>query len=228
MANRYFTDQTLSFLRKLAQHNERDWFAQNKSIYEDTVRSPALQFIADMADELALLSPHFLAQAKKVGGSLMRVHRDVRFSRDKRPYKTNIGIQFRHEQGKDVHAPGFYLHIEPGECFVGVGIWHPDSSALNKVRDRLTEQGDKWRSAIGSKSFRKYFAFGGDSLSRPPRGYAKDHPLIEDLRRKDFIVLSPLADDQVTGTQLQKLVVNRFQAADGFMQFLCDALSLRY
>jgi len=158
----------------------------------------------------------------------MRVHRDVRFSRDKRPYKTNIGIQFRHEQGKDIHAPGFYLHIEPGECFVGVGIWHPDASALNKVRDRLVEQDDKWRAAIGSKTFRKYFTFGGDSLSRPPRGYAKDHPLIEELRRKDFIVLSPLADDQVTGTQLQKLVVNRFQAADGFMQFLCDALSLRY
>jgi len=228
MMNRYFTSQTLSYLRKLARHNERDWFEQNKSIYEDTVRTPALQFIADMADELALLSPHFLAQAKKMGGSLMRVHRDVRFSNDKRPYKTNIGIQFRHEQAKDVHAPGFYLHIEPGECFVGVGIWHPDSTALNKVRDRLTEQGDQWRSAIGTKTFRKYFAFGGDSLSRPPRGYAKDHPLIEDLRRKDFIVLSPLADDQATGTQLQKLVVNRFQAADGFMRFLCDALSLRY
>lgn len=107
MANRYFTSNSLSFLRKLASNNNRDWFKENKTTYEETVRSPALQFITDMADELAMISPHFLAQPRKMRGSLMWVYRDVRFGKDKRPYKTNIGIQFRHEQGKDVHAPGF-------------------------------------------------------------------------------------------------------------------------
>ena len=228
MANCYFTPHTMTFLRKLAKNNNRDWFEQNKSVYEETVRTPALEFIADMADDLAVLSPYFLAQAKKVGGSLMRVHRDVRFSKDKRPYKTNIGIQFRHEQGKDVHAPGFYVHIEPDDCFVGVGIWRPDAVALAKVRDVIANQGDKWNAAINSKSFKKHFALAGESLSRPPRGYAKDHPLLDDLRRKDFIAISHLTDEYVTGSQFKKQVLDHFKAADNFMQFLCASLELRY
>jgi len=228
MANRYFSPHTMTFLRKLARNNNRDWFEQNKRVYEDTVRTPALQFIADMADELALLSPHFLAQPKKVGGSLMRVHRDVRFARDKQPYKTNIGIQFRHERGKDVHAPGFYLHIEPAACFVGVGIWRPDAVALANVRDAIVEQAKKWSAAISGKTFSKLYTLGGDSLSRPPRGYAKDHPLLEDLKRKDFIAISNLEDDKVLSPRLQKLVLDRFKAADDFMQFLCTALNLQY
>jgi uncharacterized protein (TIGR02453 family) len=228
MASRYFTPQTMTFLRVLARHNQRDWFEQNKMVYEETVRTPALQFIADMADELALLSPHFLVQAKKVGGSLMRVHRDVRFAKDKQPYKTNIGIQFRHERGKDVHAPGFYLHIEPGECFVGVGIWRPDAVALGQVRDAIAAQGNKWRAAINGKVFKKYYVLGGESLSRPPRGYAKDHPMLEDLRRKDFIAIAALDDEQVLSPRLQKQVLDRFKAADSFMQFLCTALTLQY
>ena len=228
MANCYFTPHTMTFLRKLAQHNQRDWFEQNKMVYEETVRTPALHFINDMADELAILSPHFLAQAKKVGGSLMRVHRDVRFGMDKRPYKTNIGIQFRHERGKDVHAPGFYVHIEPNDCFVGVGIWRPDAPALGKVRDVIAEQGNNWLAVINSKQFKQYYALSGESLSRPPRGYAKDHPLLDDLRRKDFIALSALDDEQVTSSRFAKLVLNRFKAADSFMQFLCSALELQY
>lgn len=228
MANCYFTPQTMTFLRKLALHNQRDWFELNKMVYEETVRTPALQFITDIADDLALLSPHFLAQPKKVGGSLMRVHRDVRFGKDKRPYKTNIGIQFRHEQGKDVHAPGFYVHIEPGECFVGAGIWHPDAPALGKVRDVIAEQGHKWQAAINPKNFKKHYRLGGESVSRPPRGYAKDHPLLDDLKRKDFIAISQLADTDVTGPRFKKQVLDRFKAADNFMQFLCSALVLQY
>lgn len=228
MANGYFSPQTMTFLRKLARNNNRDWFEQNKSDYEETVRTPALRFITDMADELAQLSPYFLAQPRKVGGSLMRVHRDVRFARDKRPYKTNIGIQFRHERGKDVHAPGFYLHIEPGSCFVGVGIWRPDTLALGQVRDAIAEQASKWSKAVHAKSFSRLYAFGGDSLTRPPRGFAKDHPLIEDLKRKDYIAIANLEDEQVLGSRLQRLVLNRFKAADDYMRFLCDALNLQY
>lgn len=228
MARRYFTPHTMTFLRKLANNNERDWFERNKQIYEEVVRQPALQFITDMADDLAMLSPHFLAQPKKVGGSLMRIYRDVRFARDKRPYKTNIGIQFRHELGRDVHAPGFYVHIEPGECFVGVGIWRPEPVALGKVRDAIAEQGKKWLAVVNDKTFHKRYRLSGEALSRPPRGYAKDHPLIEDIRRKDFIAISGLEQATVLSPRLQQQVLARFKAAEGFMQFLCRALDLLY
>lgn len=228
MAGSYFTPQSMTFLRKLAKNNNRDWFQQNKLEYEETVRTPALRFITDMANELPALSPHFLAQPKKLGGSLMRVYRDVRFGKDKRPYKTNIGIQFRHERGKDVHAPGFYVHVQPGGCFVGVGIWRPDSVSLGKIRDRICEHGKQWQSAIHAKSFNKHFELSGESLIRPPRGYDKEHPLINDLKRKDFIAISELDDETVLSSQFKSQVINRYRAADNYMQYLCQALELRY
>ncbi|MGI9257968.1 MAG: DUF2461 domain-containing protein, partial [Gammaproteobacteria bacterium] len=125
-----FPAQTAKFLTELANNNARDWFNVNKQRYEDHVLEPALTFINAMEPRIEKISPHFLAVAKRTGGSLMRVYRDTRFSKDKTPYKTNIGIQFRHELGKDVHAPGFYLHIQPKNCFLGAGIWRPDSDAL--------------------------------------------------------------------------------------------------
>jgi len=228
MANPYFTKQTLSFLDQLASNNNRDWFNENKTVYEDVVRTPALNFINDMSGDLAILSPHFTAQPKKVGGSLMRIYRDVRFGKDKRPYKTNIGIQFRHERGKDVHAPGFYLHIEPGECFVGVGIWRPDSNALGKIRERIDEKSNQWLEVINNKKFKSLFEMTGESLKRPPRGYDKDHPLIEDLKRKDFIAITPVSEKQLLTPKLFHTVIDRFNRADDYMCFLCKALELQY
>jgi len=228
MANPYFIQQGMHFLEKLSRHNERDWFHAHKSDYEDFVRLPALKFIEDIENDLAHISPHFLAVAKKVGGSLMRVHRDVRFSKDKSPYKTNIGIQFRHEVGKDVHAPGFYLHVEPGECFVGVGIWRPDSTALSKIRDAITERDSVWLSAINNKTFKQNFEISGESLKTAPRGYDKAHPLIEDLKRKDFIAIARMQDKTVLSKNIKQHVIKKFGQADEYMQFLCKALMLRY
>jgi len=228
MAGHYFTPHTMRFLRKLAKNNNREWFADNKDMYEEVVRNPALQFIADMSIGLTQLSPHFLAVPKKVGGSLMRIHRDVRFGKDKRPYKTNIGIQFRHELGKDVHAPGFYVHIEPGECFVGAGIWRPDSEALGKIRDRICERGDQWLAATNATAFKKRFTLAGETLINAPRGYAKDHPLIDELKRKDFIAIAAIDDKSILSPRFRKQVLDHFKAADGYMQYLCEALSLRY
>jgi uncharacterized protein (TIGR02453 family) len=227
MADRYFTQASFDFLGQLAANNDRGWFDDHKQQYEDTVRTPALRFITDIADDLMAISPHFRAVPKKVGGSLMRVQRDIRFGKDKRPYKTNIGIHFRHEVGKDVHAPGFYLHIEPGECFVGVGIWRPDSTALNKIRDAIVENEKAWKSASGEQKFAGQFAISGESLKNPPRGYSKDHPLLEDLKRKDFIAISTLSEKSVTSTQLLGQAVERFQVAQPYMRFLCHALELR-
>lgn len=228
MTNPYFTSQGLSFLKRLEKNNNRDWFHENKSDYEDLIRTPALNFIDDMENELAHLSPHFLALSKKVGGSLMRVHRDVRFSKDKSPYKTNIGIQFRHEMGRDVHAPGFYVHIEPGDCFVGVGIWRPDATALGKIRDAIVERDSFWLSAINDRSFKKYYDLSGESLMNGPRGYDKAHPLIEDLKRKDFIAISHADDKKVLSKNFKQHVVKRFTEAEPYMRFLCKALTLRY
>lgn len=228
MANRYFSRASLDFLSSLAAHNNREWFDDHKQEYEDAVRSPALDFIAAMGDELRAISPHFVADPRKVGGSLMRVYRDVRFGRDKRPFKTNIGIQFRHKLGKDVHAPGFYLHIEPDGCFIGVGIWHPDAPALGRLRTAIAENGKTWLKASREPRFAKSFELAGDALVNAPRGYAKDHPLLDDLKRKDFIAVASLPDSRVVSTALKTDVVKSYRTAAPYMKFLCRALDLQF
>jgi uncharacterized protein (TIGR02453 family) len=181
-----FKPETIAFLRELQSNNNRDWFNENKPRYEEDVLDVALNFIQSMHDPLQEFAPHFTAIPKRMGGSLMRVYRDTRFSKNKTPYKTNIGIQFRHEQAKDVHAPGFYVHIAPDEVFLGVGLWRPDSTALAAIRDRISVKQAEWLRARDDKSFKQHFHLGGESLTRPPRGFDKDHPLIEDIKRKDF------------------------------------------
>jgi len=228
MTDGYFSRRTFSFLSTLAENNTRAWFEEHKQDYEDFVRTPALDFIEDMADELPAISAHFRALPKKVGGSLMRVQRDTRFSPDKTPYKTNIGMHFRHEAGKDVHAPGYYVHIEPGECFVGVGLWRPDADALFKIRESILQKGEAWVAARDDRAFRGHFELAGDALANAPRGYAKDHPLVEDLKRKDFIGLAALRRTDVTSADLRALVKERFKQAEPLMRFLCAALGLRF
>jgi uncharacterized protein (TIGR02453 family) len=228
MTDRYFTKQTFAFLEALAENNTRVWFEEHKQEYEDFVRTPALDFIADMSDEMPAISRHFLAQPKKVGGSLMRVQRDTRFSRGKTPYKVNIGIQFRHEVGKDVHAPGYYLHIEPGGCFLGIGLWRPEADALFKIRSAIVEHPDAWVAARDAQAFREHFTLEGDALVNAPRGFAKDHPLVEDLKRKDFIGMAALSAAEVTSKKLRTLVVEHFRQAAPYMEFLCKALDLRF
>jgi len=220
--------ETLTFLAELAQNNNRDWFNENKQRYEDEVRGPALDFIRLMDERLDEISPHFLAVAKKVGGSLMRPYRDTRFSRDKTPYKLNIGIQFRHELGRDVHAPGFYVHIEPDECFLGVGIWRPDGPALGKIRDAIVGQPGQWLDARNYPAFAGTYRLGGDSLKTWPRGYDKDHPLIEDLRRKDFIAISRFDEAAISEPGFLDYTVDSFGKAAPYTAFLCKALDLAY
>lgn len=228
MTDRYFSKQTFEFLAALAANNNREWFELHQQEYEDLVRTPALDFIGDMSHEMPAISRHFLAQPKKMGGSLMRVYRDTRFSKDKTPYKTNIGIQFRHEVGKDVHAPGYYLHISPQECFLGVGLWHPETDALFKIRTAILEHGEAWVAARDDATFARHFTLEGDSLANAPRGFAKDHPLLEDLKRKDFIALAPLNPATVSSKNLRPHVVENFRAAAPMMAFLCKALGLRF
>ena len=223
-----FTQATFNFLDELAANNDRVWFEANKPRYESLVREPALEFIAAMAPVLKTFAPHFRAEPRKVGGSLMRVFRDTRFSRDKTPYKTNIGIQFRHALGKDVHAPGFYLHIATDECFFAVGCWHPDSVALGRLRDLIASKPDQWFAARNDRKFVSQWELWGDSLMRPPRGYDPNHPAIEDLKRKDLVAISPLSISDITGSGLVKLAGKRFAETVPFMSFMCEALEVQY
>lgn len=223
-----FPAGTLRFLRELEQHNDRAWFAEHKERYETLVREPALDFIATMSPQLFKISEHFVALPKKVGGSLMRVHRDMRFSKDKIPYKTNIGIQFRHELAGDVHAPGYYLHIDNSGCFLAAGVWRPESSALGKIRDRIAEQPAAWRKAHAGRAFNSCYTLGGDSLQRPPRGFAADEPNLEDLKRKDFIAVTDFPARAARSTDFVKSVANTYKKATPFMIFLCAALEVEF
>jgi len=219
---------TLRFLDELADHNDRDWFNENKNRYEASVREPALAFIAAMRDPLARFAPRFQAIPKRVGGSLMRVHRDTRFSRDKAPYKTNVGIQFRHEDGRDVHAPGYYFHIESGDIFVAAGLWRPEPTALAAIRRAIAEKPDDWAAARDDATFRRHYTLGGEQLQRVPRGFPKDHPHAADLKRKDFIASCPLSDDVISSKSLIAEVVRRFEAATPFMRFLCRSVGVSF
>ena len=223
-----FSKATFCFLDELAVNNNRAWFELNKPRYEELVREPAMEFIAEMGLALESFAPHFKADLRKVGGSLMRVARDTRFSRNKSPYKTNIGIQFRHHCGKDVHTPGFYVHLANDECFLGVGCWKPDSDALGLIRDLVAKRPEKWFSVRDNKKFVEHWTLSGDTLNRPPRGYDAVHLAIDDLKRKDFIGVSPVLRRNIVKGNLTKLAAENFASAAPFMKFLGTALKLDY
>ena len=223
-----FGTDTIRFLRELERNNNRDWFNENKSRYEKDVLDVALNFIQSMHDPLRKIAPHFTAIPKRLGGSLMRVYRDTRFSKNKLPYKTNVGIQFRHEQARDVHAPGYYLHIDPDQVFLGVGMWHPEPAALAAIRERIAAKQGEWIRARDDASFRRHFSLGGESLVRPPRGYDKNHPLIEDIKRKDFIAVKNMDVDDAMQARFQQKVETAFTAATPLMKFLCKAVGVPF
>ena len=222
-----FSKQSFSFLTMLEQNNEREWFKTNQAQYEETVRNPALKFIERMQPHINTLSPRLTAVPKKVGGSLMRPQRDSRFSKDKTPYKTNVGIQFRHFQGKDVHAPGFYLHISNEECFIGAGVWHPDSKSLNKIRTCIDENPKAYQKALGQLSDAG-FNMTGDSLIRPPKGFDKNHPMLDELKRKDFIAVKSITKNEILSSHFEQDCATYFGQCQKLMQYLCFALDLDY
>ncbi|MGI9272651.1 MAG: DUF2461 domain-containing protein [Woeseiaceae bacterium] len=223
-----FTPETVGCLTELSNNNNREWFKENKSRYEELVLDPALRFIQSMQDPLAEIAPRFVAQATRVGGSLMRVYRDTRFSKVKTPYKTNIGIQFRHERAKDVHSPGYYVHIDPEQVFLGVGMWRPDSDPLRGIRERIAAKPAEWKRTIGDTKFKRNFELGGEKLTRPPRGFDKDQECIEDIKRKSFIAVKNLAVDDCLSPQFQRKVETAFKSGTPYMQFLCKAVGVQF
>ncbi len=224
----HFSPRLFTFLRSLKRHNDRDWFKVNKDRYEEHVRDPMLHFIEDFGPRLEKISPHFLADARPSGGSLFRIHRDVRFSKDKSPYKTNAGAHFNHEAHRSAHAPGFYLHLESKEVFVAAGVWQPDSKSLTRIRLAIVEDPKRWKRVTASKSFLAAGALGGDSLKRPPAGFDKDHPLIQDLMRKDFCAVATLTEADACDPDFLDRFTRTCKAFAPFTRFLTEALGLAW
>jgi uncharacterized protein (TIGR02453 family) len=220
----HFGQEFMTFLRQLKRNNNREWFNANKKRFEADVREPLARFVIDFGPKLKKVSPYFLADPRKSGGSIFRIHRDTRFSVDKTPYKTWAAVQFRHEAGKDVHTPGFYLHLEPGNVFAGVGIWRPDAAALVKIRDAIDSRRAEWKRVVSGKAFRATYELSGESLKRAPKGYEPDHPLIDDLKRKDFVAITPFENDEVLLPDFLDRYAKTVRAAGPFMRFLTTAV----
>src|SRR4051794_367321 len=141
-----FSPRLFAFLRELADHNEREWFNANKARYEQELKEPALAFVEDMAYRLPQVAPHLTADKR----SLFRIYRDTRFAKDKTPYKTHVGIYFRHARAAEADTAGLYLHLEPRHVFMGAGIWHPGPAGLKRIRDGIVARPEGWRAAIAA------------------------------------------------------------------------------
>jgi uncharacterized protein (TIGR02453 family) len=222
----YFTRDSLRFLKDLREHNQRDWFMQNKQRYEKALRDPFTQFIADLGPPLKNINRHLVADPRPVGGSMMRIYRDVRFSRDKSPYKTSLAAHFWHSKGKDGATPAYYLHLEPKKSSIGAGIWRPEPAALKQIRDAIVSDPKRWQRITSGADFRSSCGMAGESLKRPPAGYDSDHPLIEDLKRKDFATSTLLDDRDVCGPDFMRIVLKAFRTSAPFVQFLVEAVGL--
>ena len=237
----YFTDKTFKFQRALAKNNSREWFNAHKADYEEYLKQPFLRLIGDLQEPLRTISPHYRADSKPVGGSLFRIYRDTRFANDKTPYKTWAGARFFHErikiassdatlqrQGTAIEAPSFYLHIAPGDCFIGGGLWHPETTTQRRIRDFIVENPESWKKAVHAPAFRRKFDMHDESLTRPPRGYPADHELIDDLKRKNYVAMAALDDVTVTGTRLLKAVSDGMRGCAPLIDYLCAALDLEF
>jgi uncharacterized protein (TIGR02453 family) len=224
----YFTPELFTFLRQLKRNNNREWFNKNKERYIEDVQQPVLDFVASMAPGLRKISKNFVADPRPIGGSMFRIYRDVRFSKDKSPYKTAVGISFPHRAAKDVHSPGFYLHLEPGDVFIGAGIWQPDTKTAHTIRSSIVERSAAWKKAAHTQPFSKSFGLMEESLVRAPRGFDPDHPFVDDLRRKNFIGIRAL--DEKTATSARFLDTFLKTCAEGapLVRFLCEAVGVKY
>lgn len=227
MAFTGFTQETLTFLAGLVHNNEKAWFEAHKEDYQRHVVEPALALITDLDPVVRSISPHYRGVAKKAGGSLMRIYRDVRFGRDKTPYKTNIGIQFRHDGGADVHGPGYYVHFELGSAFVGAGSWRPEPADLLRMRRSLADRPQAYLDAVAAARA-VGLAPAGESAVRVPAGFQADHPQIVELKRKDYLLSMDLDPSLYLGPRLVDVLAEKFRASAAYMAWLCRALDVPF
>ena len=227
-----FRPKALTFLRGLTRNNRKEWFEAHRADYEQELKGPLSQLIEEMDLRLATVAPEIIGSPKK---SAFRIHRDVRFSKDKSPYKTHVACWFFHRDvgtrivSDAVHGgAGFYLHIAPGASFCGGGIWMPPRPALQKIRDALVEDWEGWEAVVRDRGFRRRF---GDldqegMLTRMPRGFDPQHPAAPWLRYQSFTAGAPLTDEDVTSTRLPDTLIRHFSAMTPFVRWLNTALGL--
>lgn len=218
----FITQRTFRFLRELAAHNDREWFNAHKQRYVDEVRDPLLALIEAFEPRLARISSQFVADARPNGGSLFRIHRDTRFSKDKSPYKTWAGMSFRHHAARENPAPGFYLHVEPGRVFGAAGLWHGDSGAVRDVREAMVADPARWKRAS------RGIDAGSDTLKRVPRGFDADHPLAEDLKRKSFTRSATFTQKQACAPDFLDRYAKACRDGAPLVRYLCEALGVEW
>lgn len=227
-----FSPKAFTFLRGIAKHNRKEWFEAHRDTYEQELKRPLSALIDEMDVHLATIAPEIIGSPKK---SVFRIHRDVRFSKDKSPYKTNVACWFFHRdvgtrmQTEAVHGgAGFYLHIQPGACFCGGGIWMPPRPALAKIRQALVDDLEGWEAIVTNRAFRRRF---GDldtegMLTRLPQGFAADHPAGAWLRYQSFTAGTPLTEEEVLSPKLPHVLARHYAAMTPFVRWLNTALGL--
>jgi uncharacterized protein (TIGR02453 family) len=232
-AGAIFPPAALTFLRGLKRHNDKPWFEAHRDDYELQVRGPMRALIEEMDLRLARFAPEIMGDPKR---SMFRIHRDIRFSKDKSPYKTNAGCWFYHRDGSasvgqeaEGGGAGFYFHLEPGSCFAAGGLWMPPRPALGRLRDGIAENPKAFVKAAASPAIRK--RFGGLStdamLKRMPRGFAEDHPAATWLRYQSFTLSRPITDLQAISARLPALIEAEFAALLPLVRWLNGVLGLK-
>jgi len=228
-----FPPRALTFLRGLKKHNNKEWFEAHRDDYEDSLRAPMRLLIEEVDVRLAEFIPEIVGSPKK---SMFRIHRDVRFSKDKSPYKTNAACWFFHRDsgggvgGEAAHGgAGFYFHIAPGEIFCGGGIWMPPRPALAKIRESLAHDNQGFEDIVLSKAFMKRFgALDTEGmLTRMPRGFDVDHPAATWLRYQSFTAGCALTVEQVQSAKLPDVLAKHYAAMTPFIRWLNTALGLK-
>lgn len=208
---------TLSFLSDLAANNNKPWFDANRGRYAEAKTDFEI-FVGGILKTLAKTEPAFAEQHAK--DCIFRIFRDVRFAKDKSPYKANFGAFFAKGGKKDTGA-GYYIHIEPGKGFAGGGLWMPEPPVLKAVRQEIDYNFDEFKNIINDKKFKKYFkTIEGESAKKAPQGYTEDNPAISYLKMKSFTTHTPVADKDITSKSFSKQVTDSFETMKPFIDFL--------
>lgn len=223
-----FPKDFFKFFNELKKNNNRDWFAANKPRYYESVVAPMAEYICAIAPYLKRISPFYTADPRAHGGSMFRIYRDTRFSKDKTPYKTHAACHFRHQAGRDAHAPGFYMHIETERISIGGGIWRPPAKQLGLIREFIADNPSAWGKLGKSAALKKLGGIQGDSLKRPPRGYEADARHIQDLKRKSFYVMTEMDANLALSPELVTESARVFRSAAKLNHFITDALELPF
>lgn len=230
-----FPPESLKFLKGLKRHNEKPWFEANRALYERAVKEPLKQLAEELDVRFAKLAPEFVAPPKR---ALFRIHRDVRFSNDKSPYKTHAALWvFHRDAGRGVGrsigeahgGAGFYFHLEPGASMVAAGYWMPPRPALNIIREYLVEHQKAFEKIVRAPSFTNRFGKLNDDepgvrLTRVPRGYAPDHPAAEWLRFNSFTTSRALTDAEALSPKLVDNIMKDYAALLPLVRWLNGAL----